>query len=587
MGDDLCHDFICACCIEDVAKAKELIAIHNLSQFEEWSGDYRLLRDALEEKHRAIAKLLLESGSKVNSEDESSIAPLHFTVIYKDTEIISMLLERCADVGAKNIFGQTALHLAVEMGNMEMTELLVSKGATIKYPWEIVYGYEDEKFWKIMKFLVDNDSGIDINGRDKYGRTAINNITCNRYRYPRMSDMYKDCEDVVDLRRDLVKTLLSRGADGNAQMPCGWSLLHSAVNNNDDEFVDILLKNKANVNIACTDDMRTPLHLAASNGNYKNTKILIDAGARVNVKNILGESPLHCASTSKNKKVVELLLEFGAKIDDTGYHDETPLHLAASEYFPNVKPLLRACAGVEYRNKDGLTALHCAASCQQDESVEELLVYGADINHTCKPAELPAYARKYYGQTEDNVEKLETLILLNICYNQSDCDHLGFFDNILDVIRQHITKLKSLNMYVDKRFLESSLFVNESEEYRITCEHEVELMKREKIRRSNVSYYDILKKSTDQLASLTRNKRITDILESLSRTKRFPIFRKMLYYHLKKGQHRGHLLRSSLKTFNVLSRYALPESVSFDLLMYLRNRDLVNLIDADPNNDRR
>nr|AKD28024.1 ankyrin repeat domain protein [Glypta fumiferanae] len=536
-----------------------------------------------------ILKLLLQYGADVNAvhAEKEGYTLLHHAADKDQFDAARILIKYKANVNTTDGNGKFPITYAIENVNFEMTKLLVSSGAKIKYPWEIVDGTPDENFWRIIKFLVDNDSGIDIDGRDKYGRTALNNIMCDRDDHPYMADMYTEYEDIRNLRRDLAKTLLRRGADVDGQMPCGWSLLHCVIYNNDNKFLKILLKYKANVNVATTDDMCTPLHLATGSGNYSATRMLIDAGARVNAKDVHGESVLTSACDAQNKEIVETLLKFGAKVDDTDKQNLTSMYTAATNDFEIVETLLGACADVEYRDTSGITALHMAVFFKCQKNVEELLEYGADINRTCKPEELEEFARRLNDENEDNVVEREALILLNICNNELRSDQNGSFANIVDVIRRHITKLKSLNMYVDKRYHESSLFVDESEEYRIICEREVELMKREKIRRSNVSYYDILKKSTDQLASLTRNKRITDILESLSRTKRFPVFRKMLHYHLKKGQHRGNLLRSSLKTFNVLSRFALPESVSFDLLMHLSNLDLVNLIEADPNNDRR
>ncbi|MHC3898063.1 UNVERIFIED_CONTAM: ankyrin repeat domain-containing protein [Wolbachia endosymbiont of Nasonia longicornis] len=60
------------------------------------------LRDAIENKHTAVTKLLLTNGSKVNSKNKKpSNTPLHFAAINGDIEIVKMLLDRGANIDAK------------------------------------------------------------------------------------------------------------------------------------------------------------------------------------------------------------------------------------------------------------------------------------------------------------------------------------------------------------------------------------------------------------------------------------------------------------------------------------------------------
>jgi ankyrin repeat protein len=72
-----------------------------------------------------IARLLLDQGSDVGARDNFSNTPLHLAVRFP--EMVELLLARGAQVGARNAFGNTPLHLAV--GERRVVELLLAAGA--------------------------------------------------------------------------------------------------------------------------------------------------------------------------------------------------------------------------------------------------------------------------------------------------------------------------------------------------------------------------------------------------------------------------------------------------------------------------
>lgn len=67
---------------------------------------------------------------------------------------------------------------------------------------------------------------------------------------------------------DVVKFLISKGADVAAETEMGWQPLHSSCQWNNKECAAILLQNGADVN-AKSEGSQTPLHVAATHGaNY-------------------------------------------------------------------------------------------------------------------------------------------------------------------------------------------------------------------------------------------------------------------------------------------------------------------------------
>ncbi|RZK75885.1 MAG: ankyrin repeat domain-containing protein, partial [Pedobacter sp.] len=73
-------------------------------------------------------------------------------------------------------------------------------------------------------------------------------------------------------------------------------------------IVQAFLK-KGGINIDKRDSLgNTPLYYASSRGARDIVKLLLDAGADVNLANNSTEIPLHVASRSSNKDIIKLLI---------------------------------------------------------------------------------------------------------------------------------------------------------------------------------------------------------------------------------------------------------------------------------------
>ncbi len=77
--------------------------------------------------------LLKESNNDINVRDgKYEYAPLHVAVYYNRTGMVKFLLDKNADIEAKDKYGYTPLHHAVRYSTLNMTRLLYEEGANIK-----------------------------------------------------------------------------------------------------------------------------------------------------------------------------------------------------------------------------------------------------------------------------------------------------------------------------------------------------------------------------------------------------------------------------------------------------------------------
>lgn len=179
---------------------------------------------------------------------------------------------------------------------------------------------------------------------------------------------------------DVVKTLLSRGADANLKGLSQGTHLHQATSHNpfNEETYVITLLLAAGANVHARDESGfTPLYWAGLKSNPAVLKVLLKAGADVNARNERGITPLHWATEfNENPKVFQELLNAGANVHARDEDGDTPIHWASSDNDNRevIRMLLEAGAKVDPVNADGDTPLHLAARNNEYSDVIMLLL---------------------------------------------------------------------------------------------------------------------------------------------------------------------------------------------------------------------
>jgi ankyrin repeat protein len=152
--------------------------------------------------------------------------------------------------------------------------------------------------------------------------------------------------------RDGVRAALARKADVNAPQVDGTTALHWAVEHDDLEMTDLLIRAGARV-AARTREGVTPIQLAAINGSGRMLDRLLKAGADPNAQlTRAGDTPLMMAARTGNTEAVRVLVESGADVNaKETWGGTTPLMWAASEgHLEAARLLMAAGADVSARS---------------------------------------------------------------------------------------------------------------------------------------------------------------------------------------------------------------------------------------------
>jgi hypothetical protein len=115
------------------------------------------------------------------------------------------------------------------------------------------------------------------------------------------------------------------------------------------QLSEMLTKNPQLANTIRKRDNWTPLHGAACNGNIECVRLLIDAGADVNVQACDQSTALHCSAENGNVEIVALLLKANANPNLKDSKGKTSLDYAIWNNHMDIITLLR--------NYDGKTGL--------------------------------------------------------------------------------------------------------------------------------------------------------------------------------------------------------------------------------------
>lgn len=128
--------------------------------------------------------------------------------------------------------------------------------------------------------------------------------------------------------------LLAAGA--NPQDDPAENAMHLATENKHPDFVKMMIDAKFDVNFMPTASP-APLMLAAANNDVPQMEMLLDAGAKINLRDFRNSTALHRTAWAENTLAATFLMARGADETLTDIHGITPVMLAQEGGFTAVK----------------------------------------------------------------------------------------------------------------------------------------------------------------------------------------------------------------------------------------------------------
>ena len=374
-----------------------------------------------------IRKALEEDRARINVKDKDGMTMLMYAARENlNPEVMKVLLKAAVtfnndiqnilqkvDINAGNKEDKTALMFAAENNSPDVMRVLLNAGAKIGAKDTqgktalMMYAARDNAEPEVMRELLKAARGegvgpfnVDINDSDKEGKTTLVYAVEGKCNPEVVKELLKagavvkaedielakerktNVQEVVEMLRTAQKARIDRVflgicAEGTAK------------------DVNQALEFGANIGAKDDQDMTTLMYAAKSNADPAVMKVLLDAAAAFNkdIRNILqkvdvnagnkeGKTVLMFAAESNSSDVVQVLLKAGADVNAKDKQDRTVLIWAVvGKAKPEViSMLLDVGADINVKDKQNMTPLMFAVKNNSSEIVQVLLDAGANVS---------------------------------------------------------------------------------------------------------------------------------------------------------------------------------------------------------------
>jgi uncharacterized protein len=278
------------------------------------ASEARIAAAARDGEHDTAIHLIRSASEDVNAKLADGTSALHWAVRSDDLEIVSLLIQAKADVNAADPHGITPLALACSNANVAILRALLRAGANPDLAdsagtTPLMLAVHRPQIENIRLLL---DAGAKVDARDNDAQQTSLMVA------------------VRENNADAVRALLEHGAEVNAATRVGKTPARRPPGaGGGSHGLGIVRSGWPDRGYQeATPGAMTPLLYAARDGRTEIARMLISAGAKVNLADANKITPLLMAITNNQAELADLVLQNNADVNAADFWGRTPLWAA-------------------------------------------------------------------------------------------------------------------------------------------------------------------------------------------------------------------------------------------------------------------
>lgn len=295
-------------------------------------------------------------------------------IVRNEIKYIRYILSKDLDLNDEKLFGYLPLHIAVEADNIEIIKLFLDHGADINAVDGMKQNCLFKTYnIETAKYLIEH--GANVNQIDEYGAIPLFNVTwyydlaklyiekgTNIYHkdkegdgvlfYALMNDNYELIKYIIKIDNKIINFIDNVGYNS--------LIWYSATGFGNVNIADLLIRHGIDVNYSNYKGINSLIanilnrkcnrsvyggKIYNLNQNIKYINYLINKGININHIDIKSNTALHYAVVlNREKELIKLLLDNGAKVDIKNIQGKTPIDIAIEKGRKDIVDLLKKYA---------------------------------------------------------------------------------------------------------------------------------------------------------------------------------------------------------------------------------------------------